>query len=213
MKSHEEYRNSIERKAAAIIQKRKQRNRIATVTISAAVCLALIIGAFTLTPGSITEKTNPQSSFHGFVLTAYAAKEESQMLTADFVSDANSVVLQPHVEVLLGEYSPMMSSIPGLPFRFNTEDDCEMEVSVDKGVLCRWDITSGIVTQCGKKAPCAKGNILYWSPLPENGKAVKNANITVTAIHDGKTVGKQNIYISSNDSAVYSACTDEPELT
>ncbi len=127
------------------------------------------------------------------------------------MSEATSIVLQPNVDVLLGSYSPLMSSVPGFPFRFNTEDDCEIEVSVDTGILCRWDIQNGIVTQCGKTTSCAKGEILYWSPLTGNKELAENAIITVTATDKGKTVGEQTISIKS-DNFIYSACIDELKI-
>ncbi len=92
-----------------------------------------------------------------------------------------------------------------------TEDDCEIEVSVDTGILCRWDIQNGIVAQCGKTTACAKGEILYWSPLTENKEPVENAIITVTATDKGKTVGEQTISIISNN-FIYSACIDELKI-
>lgn len=227
MKSNEEYRNSIDQKVNTIIRKRKRRNRFIITATAAVACLVLIVCAVTAipnlrnndslieNPGSSyvdttdpKEETNHHQPFGGFVLTAYAANKEDGMITSDFMSEDTSIVLQPNVDVLLGKYSPLMSSVPGLPFRFNSEDDCEIEVSVDKGILCRWDIQNGIVTQCGKTTSCAKGEILYWSPLTENEESVENAIITVTATDKGKTVGEQKITIISND-FIYSACMDE----
>jgi len=230
MKSNEEYKNSIDQKANIIIRKRKQRNRFITTTTSVVVCLVLIVCAATVLPSIINDDSlmeNPDSShvnptepkqetnhrrpFSGFILTAYAANEEGGSITANFMSEATSIILQPNVDVLLGAYSPLMSSVPGLPFRFNTEDDCEIEVSVDTGILCRWDIQNGIVTQCGKTTSCAKGEILYWSPLTENKEPIENAVITVTATDKGKTVAEQTISIISNN-FIYSACIDELKI-
>ncbi len=236
MKSNEEYRNSIDQKVNMIICKRKRRNRfIATVT-SAVTCLVLVICAVTAIPNLINKDSlieNPGSSyvdpagskeetdgsqpFDGFVLTAYTAAEKDGMLTASFLSEETSVVLQPNVNVLLGKYNPLMSSVPGLPFRFNTEEDCEIEVSADKGTLCRWDIQNGMVTPCGKTTSCAKGEILYWSPLAESEESAENtenmekAVVTVTATDNGKTIGQQKITIVSND-FMYSACVGELEI-
>ncbi len=204
MKSEEEYRNAIARKASARIEKRKQRNRMITVA-----CLVFVVCVVAAIPGWVTEKTKQEPAFGGFILTAYAAREEDEMIASDFMSDANAIILRPHAEVLLGAYSPLMSSAPGLPFRFNAESDCEIEVSADNGVLCSWDPENGAVTQYGKATTCERGEILCWSPLGDNEETVKNATITVTAIRKGQQIARQEITIVSNDAVFYSACMDD----
>jgi len=53
MKSHDDYKNSIEQKADGIIRKRKRLNRTIASVTSIAACIALIICAFTLMPDLI----------------------------------------------------------------------------------------------------------------------------------------------------------------
>lgn len=228
MKSDEEYRKSIDQKVSVVTHKRKLRNRFITFSVSAAVCFVLMIGVAAVISDQINraplpeysggpgisavggnEGTGHRQSFGGFVLTAYAAEENG--VTVDFTSEDTAVILQPNVDVLLGKYTPLMSSVPGLPFKFCAADHCGMEVSVDKGTLCRWDSENGSVTQCGQTTSCAEEEILYWSPLTEDGETVENAVITVIAKDEGRIVGEQKMYISSKD-FIYSVCMDEVKL-
>lgn len=198
-----------------------KRKRIPTVFkwIAAAACFSLIISTFTVIPALLNdnkeiptfpnENTHPSHSFNGFVLTAYAANSEDYRLTENVIADAHTVVMQPHVEILLGKYTPLTSSVPGFPFKFDAEDNYEIEVSVENGTLCRWDRNTGVVTNCGKSTAYIKGEILYWGPMSDNGNIEKNSTITVAALYNGDIVGKQEISITANDSFFYSACVDD----
>lgn len=159
-----------------------------------------------------TPNVKDYPKFTGFVLTAYAAEEKGQILTANFLTDTAPTVLEPDVEILLATYTPAMSSVPGLPFTFDiTDDSYAMQISVDKGTLYKWDIQSGVVSECGNTTVCAKGETLYWSPFDVNTNAVENAVIMVTALDNEKAVGKQEIFITSDD-FFYSATIGELEV-
>lgn len=188
----------------------------------AAACLTLIVFGVMVMPNwmnsnPITDNpvvenpisenpTNPgglpgtDRTFEGFVLVAYTANAPD----GNIVSEANAVVLQPDVEIMLGAYSPIMSSVPGFPFRFDTEEGYETQVSVDNGTLCRWDMQNGIVMDEGSSTNSTQGEVLYWSPLTKDGELVENAVITVFAIIEGKPIGGRRIFITSED-GIYSA--------
>ncbi len=201
-----------------------KRNRIPTTTkwIAVAACVALIISAFTaipallhedgLIPGISDENKHYDYSFNGFILTAYAASTEDYTLTENILADTNALVMQPHVEILLGKYTPLTSSVPGFPFKFDGEGNYEISVTTENGTLCKWDQSTGIVTNCGTSASYSKGEILYWSPMSDDGTIQRNSIITVVALYDSKVVGKQNIAITANDSLLYRASVDDLEL-
>ncbi len=204
---------------------RPKRNRIPTATkwIAVAACVTLIISVLTAIPAFLhedgimpvfpDENTHNDYPFNGFILTAYAASDEDYTLTENVIADTNAVVMQPHVEILLGKYTPLTSSVPGLPFKFDVEGRYEIEVSVENGSLCRWNQDTGIITNCGNSTSYNKGEILYWGPLLEDGNIENTSTITVVALYNGKIVGKQNISITADDSLFYSACVDDPELS
>jgi hypothetical protein len=127
--------------------------------------------------------------------------------------------MEPNVKVLLAQYSPLMSSVPGLPFTFDITDESMdiggLVVRVDCGKLIRWDpqIDNSSVTDCKKECTCNAGETLYWSPLSEeDNSVVTNATITVTAIKEGKEIGYQKISVIL-DGENYYAVVDEFECT
>jgi hypothetical protein len=139
-----------------------------------------------------------------FVLTVYAAASEGQVLTPEFMTATIPTALQPDTKVLLASYSPLMGSVPGLPFTFaTTEGAYDIQASVDNGTLCQWDIQLTTVTQLGNKVLPSKGETLYWSPLQENGGLAENATITLTIYEGDKILGTQDIIITQEDYLFY----------
>ncbi|SEW39678.1 hypothetical protein [[Clostridium] fimetarium] len=174
--------------------------------------------------------TAKKQVFSGFVLTVYAAEVEGTNLSVNYKEDAISTVLTPKVEVLLANYSPLISSVPGLPFSFDFNDSDSdslkpdsIKVTIDYGELLTWNMETGIVNFEGTSISRQTGDTLYWSPLiPLNGNeeiegnleyegasqgvqkgVVEKAQITVTAMKDGKEIGKQTIYITEIDGDYY----------
>lgn len=191
-----------------------------TVAVLAVVTVSQL--TYTNNSGTATNEGNgdisaPSSSsknvqFKGFVLTAYAAKNPGEILTANYVSETAPTELQPNVDILLATYSPAMSCVPGLPFTFNNLDMSLMtKVSVDKGELLKWDIESGIITHCGQSMICDNGETLYWSPLDDFDCAGDEATITVTATNGKSEFGEQTIDITS-ENFIYSAKANELKI-
>ena len=160
--------------------------------VPATVCgvLALVVIALLVFPFS-----SPQNGtqFSGFVLTAYAAGD----------NDASKIptVLQDDVEVVLAEYSPVMSSVPGYPFTFGVADgDYELQISVDWGHFNYWEPPAGVVTNLGNRTTVKNGSTLYWSPDETASlDEIPNAIITVKAVNNGEIVGSQEIIITNTD--------------
>lgn len=171
-------------------------------------------------PDNVTAQ-NPQSNYsedspyivnkpsNFLVLTAYASAKEGQVLTANFLSEASPTVLQPNVEVLLPEYTPLTSSVPGLPFTFGTgEYGYDISITVDNGELLGWNQETGSITHYGKSAACSSGETLYWSPIDE-GSTTSSATISVSVTDGEKMIGKQKITITETKPGFYSATAGE----
>lgn len=153
---------------------------------------------------SDNENANSDNSdFKGFALTAYTMDKDSETyLSANYMNETTATVMEPSVKILLARYSPLMSSVPGLPFTFDiTDKGIEVDgisVRVDGGKLLTWDAQNGDVSvkDCGAQYTCSTGETLYWSPLNEEEQSmVSNATITVSAIKNEKEIGHQTINI------------------
>jgi len=131
--------------------------------------------------------------FGGFVLTAYAAGDDG--------STAIPTVLRPDVDIVLAEYTPLMSSVPGYPFQFDIENgDFELQVSVDWGVFVSWEPSGGAIRTLGNNTTIQRGTTIYWCPDPTAGLDEKpNATIIVKAVDNGRIVGSQEIIITYSD--------------
>lgn len=163
-------------------------------------------------------KTDVEAKFNGFILTAYAAEKENSYLATDYKENSIATVLTTQAKVLLAKYSPLLSSVPGLPFTFdlNINDNNALEVdnisvATDSGELLTWDTASGVVTNNGISLNCQPGDTLYWTPfitnenanLEDSYKAGEETHITVTAMKDGRKIGKQIITITETDGDYY----------
>lgn len=174
------------------------------------------------TTDATMESNANKSEFGGFVMVAYASEKKDNNLSSNYKKDNIATVLAPDVKVLLSSFSPLTSSVPGLPFTFDfnkseggsvTADD--MVITVDNGELCTWNMETGVVNSKGRSISCKSGDTLYWSPLislagnkeatedPQYDGLAKNAQITVTAMKDGKEIGKQIISITEIDNNYY----------
>lgn len=159
---------------------------------------------------SLPVATDNKTVFNGFVLTA---------LTTNGSSKNEKTVLTPDVKVLLAQYDPGMSSVPGLPFTVDiTEEDKEesietINVSTDRGAFYRWNRSTGVVTPCGQQITIDKGETIYWSPISNKEDAnAMNITITVEAVANNAIVGRQYIYITQDEVGYYYATVGELEL-
>jgi hypothetical protein len=221
------------------------RNRQQTRWISIAASIVLLIGVGVTTfflhngnlnvdvPKDINESstvvekgdnenaTIDNSDFKGFEITAYTMKENKEKyLSANYINETSATVMEPNVKILLARYSPLMSSVPGLPFTFDlTDKSIEIDgisVRVDSGKLLMWDSQKddAAVHDCGTECICSIGDTLYWSPLnEEENSIVSNATIIVTAINDDNEIGHQTINIIFDGENYFAAVGEFKSLT
>jgi hypothetical protein len=164
--------------------------------------------------------SDKRAVFKGFILTAYAANGETSFLSANYMKETERTVLTPDVKVLLAQYTPAMSSVPGIPFTVdiagNDKDSRRIEaidVSADSGDLIRWDRDTGIVLSEGQSAAVDAGETIYWSPICGGDTAdIKVVTISVEAISGSAVIGRQAIYITQDEQGFYYASAGEPEL-
>lgn len=158
--------------------------------------------------------------FKGLVLTAYAANGEISYLSANYEEETEKAVLTPEVKILLAQYTPAMSSVPGFPFTVDTiKEDGDgnhvetINVSADRGALSKWDRGTGVVSPGSQSVEIDRGETIYWSPLGnEDTSDIKHITITVEAVANNAVVGRQNIYITQDGSGNYYATVGELEL-
>ncbi len=162
--------------------------------------------------------TDKKKIFRGFALTAYAADSEAEYLNANFLEEAEKLLLTPDIKIPLAKYTPLMSSVPGLPFTVDLagDDNINIEainISADYGELNKWNRETGVVSSQGQSATIDTGETIYWSPITDEDFAdIKNAVITVEAVADGKVAGRQKLYITQKETGYYYATAGELEL-
>lgn len=170
---------------------------------------------------SVTVATQANTSFPGFVLTAYRPAGGAEYLGADYANEAERLALTPDVRVLLAKYSPVMNCVPGLPFTIDVQRDPDglfveaFRISVDGGELCEWNQQTGVVTRKGSLTTMDLGGTIYWSPLGSEDVSLNEPTsviITVEAVSGGDVVGRQEIYITRDEPGWYYATAGEPEL-
>lgn len=165
-------------------------------------------------------EADKQTAFKGFVLTAYAANSETLSLSANYINETENIALEPDVKILLAQYTPTMSSVPGLPFTVdiaqNDKDSSYIEainVYADSGELLRWDRNTGVISHGGQSTVIDSGETIYWSPLyshdPDDMGVI---TISVEAVSGGAVIGRQSIFITRDNKGYYYATAGELEL-
>lgn len=164
------------------------------ITAAAMVCIGVGIGYVTQnllpatpsTSGQISQKPtfNPNkpdkknSIFSPLTVTAYAAERSDNTLnTTD-----EGITLPENVPIVLSQYSPLMSSVPAMPFSFSYQkEDVKGEihfvVSADPlGSLQKYQHPGGIweLTEEAKSLKCKPDEKIYWQPSSIFQSALEN---------------------------------------
>lgn len=139
--------------------------------------------------------------------SAPAALEGDFSVTA-YNTDWEETVLTDNVSLLLNEYTPLISSVPGFPFRFDMASDGENSrilVETDAGELITWNPPDYTVRSHDGSFECVPGDTVYWSPLSDDSSAVPQCLMTVTFYSTEHPAAKAQIIISQNNAFSYNA--------
>lgn len=144
------------------------------------------------------------SIFDIFTLKVYAVEAENTYLTANYREEIEEKILNSEIELLLANYSPLMSSVPGLPFKIelNNVNNLidEILITTDTGEILTWNQETGEVQTKGKMTSLNDTNTLYWTSnfeRKENDTTLYEQNIWEN--RDIKTIGKINISAQKNN--------------
>jgi hypothetical protein len=165
------------------------------VTMFVAACVIIIIiaigGPLILHVGD-QANSDPSTLFKGLEITAYAA-------------DGAPQVIKPDVSFPLGQYSLIMSNVPGFPITIDCKDANQIRLRTTEGQLLLWTPSDSKVIPQGKEATVKSGVTIYWSPLEEGNqsqRAIKSI-LEITAYKDKKKLGSSAIEIKSEDHVMY----------
>lgn len=120
----------------------------------------------------------------GLLITAYAAEKEGDSLNENFSADSVPTILKTDIEVMLSNYNPLMSSVPGLPLTIsadkgeNKESEITLSVSCTTGTFCRWDCNTGKVTEEGNNVNCVSEKTIYCRPALNENSEYNNSNVS-----------------------------------
>ncbi|MBH5320346.1 hypothetical protein I6N90_21370 [Paenibacillus sp. GSMTC-2017] len=135
------------------------------------------------------DKGHPTSLFSGFVVTAYAA-------------DGAPIVVKPNIDFPLGQYSVLMSSVPGFPITIACKYADQIKIKTTEGQIIKWNTTDTKVRVQGKEATVQSGETIYWSPLVNGDSshvAATESRIEITAFKERKKLGSAAIQIKSDE--------------
>ncbi len=195
IKASEEFKQSMIRSMSTVRQetrneeKRKSgrnvRGRIVMVTVSCAILLLLAISA-----SLVLRPDSRATVFDGFTVTVYAA-------------DGTAVPVKPNVEFPLGEYSMLMSQVPGFPVTVSSEDGDRIRIQASEGELLLWNPADSKVLIQGSKATVQSGETFYWSPSAEGAQSGAAGTLEITAYRQETKIGSAEIEIKSENGQVY----------
>ena len=151
------------------------------ITAAAMLCIGLGIGYVAQNilpdtpsmPGQVSQKPTStpdkkSSIFSPLTVTAYAAERSGNSInTID-----EGVSMPENVPIVLSEYSPLMSSVPAMPFSFSYEKESvdgeiHFVVRADPlGSLQKYQQLSGIwkLVEESKSLECKPNEKIYWEP-------------------------------------------------
>ncbi|WP_141505259.1 hypothetical protein [Paenibacillus luteus] len=160
-----------------------------TAALTAAACVILVMTVLFISPSQISIQPKP---FSGFIITAYAA-------------DGTALILKPNVQLPLGQYSPLMSSVPGLPITIASDEADDIVVAVSEGNLSLWSPSDSKVHPKGKQLHAQPGITVYWSPsVEENTKLLtKKSIVSIIAYKNNAEIGRRTLEIQAADGSFY----------
>ena len=174
--------------------------------------LLIIIGSFMIFNGTNLikkeELTGKEDSILDiFTVKVYAAESENTYLTTNYNKETEEKILKPRVELLLASYNQLMSSVPGLPLKIETNNVNksidEILITTDNGEFLTWNQETGEVQTKGKNVSLNDTSILYWTPNYEKTENNKVYEQNIWENSDIKTIGKINISARKSNEVLY----------
>lgn len=116
-----------------------------------------------------------------------------------------------NIDLPMDFYAPVMSSVPGLPFTINLNNDGKINynITTNKGTLITWE-DNGEIKPFVNRSEYGEPITLYWSPLESDGSMAEGtpeegiaAVISVTVYTPDKQEGKRKITITSDGNYYY----------
>ncbi|WP_042169638.1 hypothetical protein [Paenibacillus gorillae] len=183
--------NCVTRASTSQNTKQVIHSRFVRVVISCIILFLLAIGGRLIFQNG--ESNNPTALFSGFVVTVYAA-------------DGASFVVEPDVDFPLGQYSLLMSSVPGFPITIASKNADMIKVQSSEGQLILWNPADSKVIHLGEQAAVRSNDTIYWSPLVEGdqSRSVATSGILQITAYKGDTkLGSSTIEITLNEQGKY----------
>ncbi|NMO95038.1 hypothetical protein [Paenibacillus lemnae] len=117
-----------------------------------------------------------------------------------YAADGMPIEVKPNVDFPLGQYSPTMSSVPGLPLTITAEDADQIELTASGGKFVLWNTTDYKVREQGRTVSVSSGDKVYWSPpLSRHEKQHVLYTINVDVYLNKEKVGTRIIEITKKD--------------
>jgi len=115
--------------------------------------------------------------------------------------------LRNAIKMPLDLYTPMMSSVPGLPVEVEfldswKESSYDVVVTCKNGVLLSWNPPDYVVKEQGKSFKLYSSSTFYWSPY-RNQRILSEDMLTFTLYTGSKQIGQIEIEINANDQGFY----------
>jgi hypothetical protein len=127
-----------------------------------------------------------QSEFHGIYLTAFSAA-------------GTPFLVKPNDS--LGQYSMLMSSVPGFPLKIDCLDADTIHLQATNGSFLIWTRPDFKVVDKGKSVDIHSGDTIYWSPVSMSD--VTKSTIEITTSKKGKELGRNTIEIMRDGGFTY----------
>lgn len=137
-----------------------------------------------------------------YALLISCSPKSEVISSADATKELRSAVTLP-----LERYSPMMSSVPGLPVKVEfpaswTASGYDVIVTCNNGILLSWNPPDYVVKEQGKSFKLSSSSTIYWSPLRMQNMTPDDT-LTMALYKDSKEIGKIEVKINANDQGFY----------
>lgn len=112
--------------------------------------------------------------------------------------------LKPGVETSLNEYLASGSDVPGYPLRVDDPAADKITLTVDAGSLFTWGSPDYVAKDRGTSYAVSPDDTVYWSPYQQDGSAVSQCTLTVSAAAGGMEAAAVRLIIRQTGETGYS---------